>query len=417
MREKYIVGLDIGTTKVCAVIGRLHGRSREVISYGVSPCNGLRKGVIVDMESTVNSIRNAVRDAEAASGIEIKAAYVGIAGGHIKCADSFGASGIKGREITRADIDRVIESASSVYVPLDRDVLHVIPSDFVIDGQDGIVQPLGMSGVRLEARVNIVTAAHSVCENLVKCCEKAGVRAMDVVLEPIASARAVLSPDEMDSGVALVDIGGGTTDIAVYKQSKLRHTAVIPIGGNHLTNDIAIGLRLSQREAERVKKAYGSCLPDMVSSAEEMDVTIMNGEGKKMPRRFIAEIIRPRCEELLGLVRAEIKDHLLYCAVFTGGTSSLSGMDRLAEAVMGLPVRAGLPYAQTTKDSGPEYESVYESLKNPSYSTSVGLVLYGMDAEAENGLQADLIEKVSGWLRGMRVPGLRQSIRVLTNKI
>lgn len=403
MREKFIVGLDIGTTKVCAIVGKVNGRSREIIAYGVSPCSGLRKGIIVDMEATTDAIRAAVSEAESSSGIEIRAAYVGIAGSHIKCTDSFGATGIKNKEITRSDIERVLESASSIYIPLDRDVLHIIPSDFVIDGLDGVVQPIGMSGVRLEVRVNIITAAHSVVENLTKCCERAGIRAVDVVLEPIASAQASLTPDEMQSGVALIDIGGGTTDIAIYKQGRLRHTAVISIGGNHLTNDIAIGLRVSQKEAERVKKAYGNCFYEGDAS-QEVVITGINGEEKTIPLRYISEILRPRCEELFSLLREEIKEHILFCAVLTGGTSHLIGIDRLAEGVMGLPVRKGNPISIGG--------AVYESLKNPAYSTSVGLMLYGMDKEAENGLHTELIDKILGILKGIRVSALKQYIKM-----
>ncbi|MDP2167233.1 MAG: cell division protein FtsA [Thermodesulfovibrionales bacterium] len=414
--ENYIVGLDIGTTKVCAIVGRSAGHSVEIVAYGVSPCSGLRKGVVVDMDVTVESIKKAVEEAEASSGLSIKAAYVGIAGSHIKCFDSYGATGIKGKEVTKGDLAKVIDSASSVYVPLDRDVLHILPSDFIIDGQDGIVQPVGMSGVRLEAKVNIVTASHSVVENLLKCCERAGVRAIDVVLEPVATSRAVLNDDELDSGVALVDIGGGTTDIAVYKHGRLRDTSIIAIGGSHLTNDIAIGLRLSQKEAERVKKTYGCALADSVGAAEEMDVAGINGEEKKIPRRYIAEIVGPRCEELFGLIRSELKDHLLYCAVLTGGTSLLTGIDRLAEAALGLPVRTGTPQRGSLSAG-----TVYESLRSPVYSTCVGLMLYGLDSEYESCIHEDVMDRVSRWFKNWRMPRIKQpfkqSIRVLTDKI
>lgn len=414
--EKFVIGLDIGTTKVCAVVGRASGRSADVAAYGTASCGGLRKGVIVDMDAAVEAIRSAVAEAEASSGIEINAAYIGIAGSHIKCIESFGAAGVKGREITKADMERVIESAASVYVPLDRDVLHVLPSDFVIDGQEGIVRPVGMSGVRLEAKVNIVTASHSVVENLAKCCEKAGVRPIEVVLEPIATSRAVLGEDEMESGVALIDIGGGTTDLAIYRQGRLRHTCVIPIGGNHLTNDIAIGLRVSQKEAERVKKLYGCALSDGIGVSEEMDAIMMNGEERKIPRRYMADILRPRCEELFGIVRQEIGDNMLYCAVLTGGTSLLGGLDRLAEAILGLPTRLGVPGCRQ-KQSTPNVEAAFESLRSPIYSTAIGLMLWGHEREVESGLHEEVIGKIAGWLRGIRVPGFRQAQKIFASKI
>jgi cell division protein FtsA len=387
MGAKYILGLDIGTTKVCAVVAKAEGESAEIIGAGITPSRGMKKGVVVDMEAATASVARAVSLAGKSSGVELKAAYVGVAGGHILCQESYGATGIKGKEVTRKDVDRVIEAASTVFVPLEREVLHVLPTDFTVDGQGGVARPLGMSGVRLEANVRVITASQAALENLVRCCEDAGITVIEIIFEPIASFKAVARTYEAASAVAVVDIGGGTTDVAVYREGGLRHASVLPVGGGHLTNDIAIGLKVSTDEAERVKKEYGYALWNgKRSGPEEMEVMDLDGERKKMPARYLGEILLPRCEEIFELIGEEIRRALLYtsssCVVLTGGAALLEGLDRVAEAKLGVPVRVGLP----ANASAPALRELTES---PMYSTSVGLMLYGL--QAERGVYDDLV--------------------------
>jgi cell division protein FtsA len=394
VRSKFILGLDIGTTKVSAVVGTVvSGRPAEIIGMGLSHSSGLRKGVVVDIEAATDAIRDAVGKASESSGVELNAAYIGVAGGHVKCHESYGATGIKGSEVRKKDIERVIESAAAVYVPLDREVLHVIPSDFIIDGQDGIVQPIGMSGVRLEANVNVITASHAAVENLMRCCEKAGLRVIDRVFEPIASCRAAVRADELDSGVVVVDMGGGTTDVAVYKGGVLRHASVLPVGGNHFTNDIAIGLRISHTEAERIKKKFGYAVA-AEDGPLDLDVVGIDGTYRRMPGRYLSEIILPRCEEMFGLIAEDVRGAMLYdlpsFLVLTGGASLMKGMDRVAEASLGLPVRIGMP----------EGKGIIDGLRNPIFSTSVGLLLYGL--EEEKGIYDELLERMLGKVRTVR---------------
>jgi len=410
------VGLDVGTTKICAVVGEVSGSNACVTAIGSAPSTGLGKGVVINIESTVNSIKKAVKDAEAMAGLEIKSVYVGIAGGHIKGFESYGAVGIKGKEVKPQDVERAIDSASVVYVPLDREVLHVIPTEFILDGQDGIKDPVGMAGVRLEVKVHIVTGAVSSVQNLLKCCEKAGVDVIDIVLEPIASAAAVLTEDEKDLGAALVDIGGGTTDIAIYKDGSLRHTAVLALGGNHFTNDIGIGLRIPVQEAERIKKKYGCAITSMVDEAEEMDVAGADKQVRKIPRKYIAEIIQPRCEELIELIKREIENSSptltggLSGVILTGGASLLTGLDRLMEANLGLSVRIGMPEGieANCASNSPLLQS---NVNNPMYSTGIGLILYNMDGETVpnpellgriNGdMFSGIFDRMKEWVRNL----------------
>ncbi len=387
MGAKYVLGLDIGTTKVCAVVARAEGESAEIIGAGITPSRGMKKGVVVDMEAASASVARAVSLAGKSSGVELKAAYIGVAGGHILCQESYGATGIKGKEVTRKDVDRVMESASTVFVPLEREVLHVLPTDYAVDGQGGVVRPLGMSGVRLEANVRVITASQAALENLLRCCEDAGITVIEMVFEPIASFKAVAREYETASGVAVVDIGGGTTDVAVYREGGLRHAAVLPVGGGHLTNDIAIGLKVSPEEAERVKKDYGYALRDRKRDLhEEMEVTDLDGGKRTMPVRYLGEMLLPRCEEIFELIGEEIRRALLYtsssCVVLTGGAALLEGMDRVAEAKLGVPVRVGLP----ANASAGAFRDLAES---PMYSTSVGLMLYGL--QAERGMYDDIL--------------------------
>ena len=395
-----IVGLDVGTTKICAVVGEVVNGALEFRGVSTSSSTGLRKGVVVDLEATAESIKNAVKTAEAAMGVEINAVYVGISGGHIKGFNSYGAVGVRGKEVAQIDLDRVIDSAKAVYVPLDREVLHVIPTGYILDGQNGIVDPVGMAGMRLEAKVYIVTGAVTSVQSLLKCCEKAGVEAIDIVFEPLASAEAILTDDEKELGVAVVDIGGGTTDIILYKDGWLRHSSVLAVGGNHFTNDIAVGLRIPVLEAERIKKDFGSAVTGTAGDSEEIDV-VQSGRGKKILRRRLSEIIQPRAEELLDLIKRE----LLSCSgygiastgiVLTGGGSLLEGFSGMAETVLGLPARIGFP----KKMCGPE-----NIVRNPMYSTGAGLVLYGFETEGGRVFYADTFTGVFGkmkeWVKGI----------------
>ncbi len=395
-----IVGLDVGTTKICAAVGEVVNGELEFRGVSTSSSTGLRKGVVVNIEATVESIKNAVKTAEATTGVEINAVYVGISGGHIKGFNSYGAVGIRGKEVTHVDVERVIDSAKAVYVPLDREVLHVIPTGYILDGQNGIKDPAGMAGVRLEAKVYIVTGAVTSVQNLLKCCEKAGVEAIDIVFEPLASAEAILTDDEKELGVAVVDIGGGTTDIILYKDGWLRHSSVLAVGGNHFTNDIAVGLRISVIEAERIKKGHGSAMTSMVGDSEELDI-VQAGQGRKILRRHLSEIIQPRTEELVDLIKRELLSCSAYDiastgVVLTGGGSLLEGLDRMAEAALGLPVRIGFP----EKISGPE-----NIMNNPMYATGAGLVLYGFETEAGRVFSPDtftgIFGKMEEWVKGI----------------
>lgn len=385
MGDKYILGLDIGTTKVCAVVARVMGQDGEIIGAGMATAKGLRKGVVVDMDAATEAIRKAVGLAEESSGVRLKAAYIGVSSGHIECAESYGAAGIKGKEVTRKDIERVIDSASTVYVPLDREVLHVLPSDYVIDGQREIVQPLGMSGVRLEASVRVITSSQAALENLVRCCGAAGVEVVDAVFEPLASSRAVLMPSESDYGAAVVDMGGGTTDVAVFKDGRLKHAAVLPVGGDHLTNDIAVGLRIGREEAERVKISHGYAVGGH-EGPREMEVKGLDGIRRNIARRYLGEILLPRCEEMFELISGEVRQALMFsaspCVVLTGGTALLEGIDRVAEAKLCLPVRVGVPENGRTVMHK-------EVIASPVHSTAVGLMLHGV--EAERGAYEDVL--------------------------
>ncbi|MBA4372382.1 MAG: cell division protein FtsA [Thermodesulfovibrio sp.] len=373
MRQHIVVGLDVGTTKICGVAAQVQGSEINLLGMGVSPSAGLRKGMVINIDDAVASIRTALDETEACSGVRVRSVSVGISGSHVRGFESCGAVGIRGKEVSHTDVDRAIESARAVYIPLDREVLHVIPTEFILDGQEGITDPVGMSGVRLEAKVHIITGAVSSVQNLLKCCEKAGLDVVDLVFEPLASARAALTRDEKEAGVVLVDIGGGTTDIALFREGSLRHAAVLGVGGNHITNDIAVGLRIQMAEAERLKKTAGATEigPDQ---EPEVQMTQACGQVRSLRCADLASIIRPRCEEMLELVREELKrgfgyEHAVYGVVLTGGSSLLRGFDRMAELVLQLPVRIGRPEIIGT----PEH-AVAPALRNPQYATGVGLV-------------------------------------------
>ncbi len=373
-KENLIVGLDIGTTKICAIVGNLTEEGLDIVGIGTSPSRGLRKGVVINIESTVASIQKALQEAELMAGCEIKSVFAGIAGGHIKGFNSQGVIAIKNREVTREDIARVIDAAKALAIPMDREVIHVLPQEFIIDDQDGIKEPLGMSGVRLEAKVHIVTGAVASAQNIVKSCNRAGVNVADIVLEPLASSYAVLSSDEKELGVAMVDIGGGTTDIAIHLDGAIKHTSVLSLGGNHLTNDIAVGLRTPMAEAEKIKKQYGCCLTSMVGKDESIEVPSVGGrEPRVLSRQLLAEILEPRVEEIFTLVNREIirsgyEDFIASGVVITGGTSILPGMPEMAEQIFNLPVRRGVP-----QDIG----GLTDVVNSPIYATGVGLLKYG----------------------------------------
>ncbi len=397
--ENLIVGLDIGTTKICCIVGNMTEEGLEVVGIGTSQSKGLRKGVVINIESTVAAIQKAIREAELMAGCEIKSVFAGIAGGHIRGLNSQGVIAIKNREVTSDDLQRVIDAAKAIAIPMDREVMHILPQEFIIDDQDGIREPLGMSGVRLEAKVHIVTGAVASAQNIIKSCNRAGTDVADIVLEQLASSEAVLSSDEKDLGVALVDIGGGTADIAIFSEGAIKHTSVLSIGGDHLTNDIAVGLRTPMAEAEKIKQAYGCCLTSMVGKDETIEVPSVGGrEARILSRQLLAEILEPRVEEIFSLVNREISksgygDLIASGIVITGGSAILPGMPELAEQIFNLPVRRGNPL-----DIG----GLTDVVNSPIYATGVGLVKYGsMNTKTQSFKigEKNVFERVSARMR------------------
>lgn len=393
-KENLIVGLDIGTTKICSIIGSVTENGLEIVGIGTSPSKGLRKGAVINIESTVLSIRKAIQEAELMAGCEINSVFAGIAGAHITGMNSQGVIAIKNREVTDEDIHRVIDAAKAIAIPMDREVIHVLPQEYIIDDQDGIKEPLGMSGVRLEARVHVVTGAVASAQNIIKSCNRADVNVADIVLEPLASAESVLLPEEKELGVAIIDIGGGTTDMSIFVDGAIKHTTVLSLGGNHLTNDIAVGLRTPMAEAERIKQAYGCCYTDMVGKDETIEVPSVGGrEPRVLSRQLLAEILEPRVEEIFNLINREIiksgyEDVIASGIVLTGGTSILPGMPELAEQIFSMPVRRGIPQG---------VGGLIDVVSSPVYATGVGLVIYGSQhQEVENFNQGEqgVFEKV-----------------------
>jgi len=383
--DRMIVGLDIGTTKVCAIVGELIDSSLEIVGVGIAPSKGIKKGVVINIEETVDSIKKAIHDAEVMAGNKIQNVYVGIAGGHIKSFNSTGVIAIKSRTVTEADKRRAIDAAQALNIPLDREILHVLPQEYIVDNQDGIKEPLGMSGVRLEVKVHIVTAAVSAVENVIKCCKMAGLEVRDIVLEQLAASEAVLTDDEKDLGVALVDLGGGTTDIAVFHSGSIKYTSVLAMGGNHITNDIAIGLRTATHEAEMLKIKFGSAMSTLVEKTEMVEVPSVGiRKNKIIPRTTIADIIEPRMEEIFALVnreimKSEVSNFITSGMVLTGGGALMFGCLELGEQVFGMPVRIGIP-----KISG-----VVDLVSSPQLSTGVGLVIYGSKHHYKRGGKPD----------------------------
>jgi cell division protein FtsA len=381
--DEFVVGLDLGTTKICAVVGQFaepvnpgDAPAFQVLAVGKALSNGIKKGVVVNIEATVEGIRKAVQEAELMAGVRIERVVVGVGGSHIKGLNSTGVVGIKNKEIDKGDIERVIDAARAVAIPPDRMSLHVLAQEFKVDDQDGIREPLGMMGTRLESKVHIVTAAQSATQNIVRCCQKTGLHVESLVLQPLASARAILSKDEMELGVALVDIGGGTTDLAIFHNGSIVHTAVLPVGGSHISQDLAIGLRTPQTEAERLKITSGCALKQMIGSNETVEVPSVGGRPARIvDRKLLGEIIEPRLEEILQLVNREIiasgcSEILGGGVVLTGGTTLMPGIVELAEFVFDLPVKRAAP---------DRIAGFSDMVSSPAYSTSVGLALWGAE--------------------------------------
>ena len=403
--KNLIVALDIGTSKVVTIVGEVNHESEiEIIGIGSHPSRGLKKGVVVNIESTVESIQRAVEEAELMAGCQIHSVYAGIAGSHIKSLNSHGIVAIRDKEVSGSDVERVIDAARAVAIPADQKILHVLPQEFIIDEQDGIREPVGMSGVRLEAKVHLVTGAVSAAQNIIKCVRRCDLDVDDVILEQLASSHSVLSDDEKELGVCLVDIGGGTTDIAIFTEGAIRHTAVIPIAGDQVTNDIAVALRTPTQYAEDIKIKYACALTQLANADETIEVP---GIGDRPPRRLarqtLAEVVEPRYEELFTLVQAELRRSGFeeICAagiVLTGGTSKMEGVVDLAEEIFHMPVRLGMPQGVS---------GLVDVVRNPIYATGVGLLLFGQhnrgtgvaELSANSGVHG-LLQRMKSWFQG-----------------
>ncbi|HEY0802839.1 MAG TPA: cell division protein FtsA [Steroidobacteraceae bacterium] len=401
-----LVGLDIGTSKVVAIVGEIRADGAlEIIGIGSHPSRGLKKGVVVNIESTVQSIQRAVEEAELMAGCEIHSVYAGIAGSHVRSLNSHGIVAIKDKEVVQGDVERVIDAAKAVAIPADQKILHVLPQEYIIDSQEGIRDPIGMSGVRLEAKVHIVTGADSAAQNIVKCVQRCGLAVDDVVLEQLASSYAVLTEDEKDLGVCVVDIGGGTTDIAVFGGGAIRHTAVIPIAGDQITNDIAVSMRTPTQYAEDIKIKYACALSQLANPDETIEVpSVGDRPPRRLARQTLAEIVEPRYEELFGLIRDELRragleEQVATGIVLTGGSAKMEGAIELAEEVFHMPVRLGIPQYVT---------GLSEVVSNPIHATGVGLLLYAknnMDMQRTEapllaGGMKNLLERMKAWFQG-----------------
>ena len=403
-KDSFLVGLDIGTTKICAVVGEMNNGKVDIIGLGTFPSRGLRKGVVVNIESTVQSIKKAVEEAELMAGCHITSVYAGIAGGHIKGINSHGVIAVKNREIGPNDVKRVIDAASAVAIPIDREVIHIIPQEFIVDDQDGIKDPVGMSGVRLEGRVHIITGAIASAQNIIKCANRAGLNVDDIVLEQLGSSEAVLTPEEKELGVAIIDIGGGTTDLVIFANGAIKHTAVFSLAGSHITSDISMGLRTPVEEAEKIKIRYGCALTAMVRKDETIEVPSVGGRKPRvLSRQTLGEIVEPRVEEILSLVHHEIMkmgfgDLMASGVILTGGSAILEGMPELAEQIFNLPVRRGTPVG---------IGGLVDLVASPIYATGVGLVLYGNQHReqgqsrfkvGEGNLFSKVTQRMKGWI-------------------
>ncbi|MEK6805911.1 MAG: cell division protein FtsA [Pseudomonadota bacterium] len=400
--KELIVGLDIGTSKVVALVGDVTPDGRlEVIGFGQHPSKGMSRGMVVNIEETTKSISRAVEAASMMANCRIQSVFVGISGAHVKSFNSQGIVGMRGKEVTTADVERVIDAARAIAIPTDQKVLHVVPQEFAVDGQEGITEPVGMSGVRLEARVHMVTGSAAASQNITRCIEGCGLRVDKLILEQIASSYAVLQSDERDLGICLVDIGGGTSDIAVFKGGSIRHTAVIPVAGSQVTNDIAVVFRTPPQSAEEIKLKHGCALPQLVAPDELIDVPSVGGQApRKLKRQELAQVIRARYEELFRLIRKELHrsdfyDVIAGGVVLTGGSSKMAGVIELAEEVFELPVRLGVPQSVT---------GFSEVAGNPVFATAAGLLLYGKQhhsrpSQPPSSLGA-LFERLQQWFKG-----------------
>ncbi len=400
-----IVGLDIGTSKVVAIVGEVTIEGEiEIIGIGTQPSRGLKKGVVVNIESTVQSIQRAVEEAELMAGCQIRSVFAGIAGSHVKSINSHGIVAVKDKEVTPTDVERVIDAAKAVAVPADQRILHVLPQEFLIDSQEGIRDPISMSGVRLESRVHLVTGAVSAAQNIIKCVRRCGLEVDDIILEQLASSASVLTEDEKELGVCLVDIGGGTTDIAVFTEGAIRHTAVIPIAGDQVTNDIAVALRTPTQYANDLKIKYACALRQLAAEDETIEVpSVGDREPRRLARQTLAEVVEPRYEELLTLVQAELRRSGFeeICAagiVLTGGSSKMEGVIELAEEIFHMPVRLGVPQ---------HVSGLVDVIRNPIHATGVGLLLFGhkqqtsySSSQLEENSEESLWKKMKSWFQG-----------------
>ncbi|MDH3839748.1 MAG: cell division protein FtsA [Chromatiales bacterium] len=403
--RKLIVGLDIGTSKVVAIVGEVTPEDGiEVVGIGSHPSRGLKKGVVVNIESTVQSIQRAVEEAELMAGCEIHAVYTGIAGSHVRSLNSHGIVAIRDKEVSPGDVDRVIDAARAVAIPADQKILHILPQEFLIDHQEGIREPVGMSGVRMEAKVHIVTGADAAAQNIVKCVQRCGLQVEDIVLEQLASSYAVLTEDERELGVCLVDIGGGTTDIAVFVGGAIRHTAVIPIAGDQVTNDIAVSMRTPIQYAEDIKIKFACALSQLANPDETIEVpSVGDRPPRRLARQTLAEVVEPRYEELFSLIRDELRrsgfEELIAAGVvITGGSAKMEGAIELAEEVFHMPVRLGVPQ---------HVDGLVEVVRNPIHATGVGLLLYGLESISRRGAEPplgsgikEIWERMKAWFQG-----------------
>ncbi len=394
--HKMIVGLDIGTSKVVAIVGAINSEGRlEIVGIGSHPSRGLKKGVVVNIESTVQSIQRAIEEAELMAGCQIHSVYAGIAGSHIRSLNSHGIVAIRDREVYQLDLERVIDAAQAVAIPADQKVLHILPQEYVIDTQEGIKEPLGMSGVRLEAKVHLVTCAVNAAQNIEKCIRRCGLEVEDIILEQLASSYAVLTDDERELGVCLVDIGGGTTDIAIFTEGAIRHTGVIPIAGDQVTNDIAMALRTPTQHAEEIKIKYACALTQLAGADETIKVPSVGERAPRdLSRQALAEVVEPRYDELFTLVQAELRrsgfeDMIAAGIVLTGGTSKMEGVVELAEEIFHVPVRIGTPQ---------DIEGLTDIVRNPIYSTGVGLLQYGLKQQGGGTIKGGSSQNSGGFL-------------------
>lgn len=397
--KNLIVALDIGTSKIAALVGAVSANNQiEIIGFGTHPSRGLKRGVVVNIESTVQSIQHAIEEAELMAGCDIRSTYTGIAGSHIRSLNSHGIVAIRNHEVNQSDVDRVIDAAKAVAIPADQKILHILPQEFIIDNQEGVREPVGMSGVRLEAKVHIVTGAVSAAQNINKCVRRCGLKVGDIVLEQLASSHAVLTDDEKELGVCMVDIGGGTTDIAIFSNGAIRHTHVIPIAGDHVTNDVAVALRTPTQYAEKIKIKYASVLPEEVGPEEDIQVPCMANQrpSKQVKKRGLAQVVAARYEELFELILAELQrsgfeDVISAGIVLTGGASHITGCIELAERIFQMPVRLGLS----------QYINGLDDIRdNPIYATAVGLLIHGHQSQVNNNRPLfDLKRGMSLWQR------------------